>query len=155
MHISAQYAKVRVGTVHAAGELSPPPAANHNDEGRGIIMNESQKEQLKTAGVDLDGAMERFMGNEKLYENYLRKFTTGSHFQDLESALSQNDWAQALAISHNMKGVSGTLGFTRLFELLGSQVTMLRQDDNTSAAALMEEIMTEYRRLLGVAGNVI
>ncbi len=118
-------------------------------------MNDLQKEQLRSAGVDLAGALERFMDNEKLYEIYLRRFTENTNFQDLENALAKEDWRQALEISHNLKGVSGSLGFTELYGLLCSQVSMLRQDDNKSATALMEEVMAEYQRLFAVAKKVI
>ncbi len=118
-------------------------------------MDELKKERLISAGVDLSGALERFMDNEKLYENFLRKFVTGSNFEELENAFAQNDWKQALAVSHNLKGVTGSLGFTQLYELICSQVAMLYRDENSSAAALMEKIMPEYRRLLEIAKEIV
>jgi len=118
-------------------------------------MDESKRKQLVSAGVDIEGAMERFMNNEAMYEKFLHRFMTGSHYEELEKAVSQKDWTQALDLSHNLKGDSGSLGFMKLHGLLSSQVDMLRQDDNSSAAAVMPEIMAEYRRLLKVVNNFI
>lgn len=118
-------------------------------------MDQSKKELLVSAGVDLSGALERFMENESLYEKYLQRFATNSSFSDLQNAFSQRDWRDALGISHNLKGVSGSLGFTKLYDLLSSQVALLRQDDNDGAAALMDDILPEYQRLLGIAKQVL
>ncbi len=118
-------------------------------------MDESKKELLVSAGVDLSGALERFMDNEKMYDKYLQHFTTTPNFADLQKALNAEEWRDALAISHNLKGFTGSLGFTHLYELLCSQVSLLRHDDNASAAALMNEIEAEYRRLLDIAKAVL
>ncbi len=118
-------------------------------------MESAQKELLMSAGVDLTGALERFMNNEKMYELYLKRFVESTNYTDLETALSQKDWREALSISHNLKGVTGSLGFTRLYDLMSSQVAMLRQDDNESAAGLMDEIMAERQRLLKTARKIV
>ncbi len=118
-------------------------------------MDASQKERLVSAGVDLDGALERFMGNEKLYMNFLRKFNDNPNFTELEKVFAQNDWEQARTISHNLKGVIGSLGFTHLYELICTQLSMLSHGENASAAALMEEIMPERQRLLETTREIV
>lgn len=117
-------------------------------------MDTSKKQILISAGVDLDGAMERFMNNEKLYHNFLNKFITNPNFTELETLIGQKDWEQALTISHNLKGVSGSLGFTKLYEQLVTQVNLLRQQKNEEAAAMMDDIMAEYHRMMDVINNL-
>lgn len=37
-------------------------------------MTDKYKQQLEQNGIDLERALDRFMGNEKMYEKFLRKF---------------------------------------------------------------------------------
>lgn len=118
-------------------------------------MLDAKKELLLAADVDIIGALERFMDNEKLYDTYLRRFVEGASFAELENAIAAKDWEQALGVSHNLKGVTGSLGFTRLYELMCSQVTLFRRNENESAAALMDDITAERQRLLVVAQKAL
>ncbi len=118
-------------------------------------MDAEKRNALIAAGTDISGAMERFMDNEPLYWNFLRKFTVNTSFDELEDAIEQCDWEQALTIAHNLKGISGGLGFTHLYDLMCAQVVLFRKDDFNGAAAMMDEITTEHQRLLKVAKNVL
>ncbi len=118
-------------------------------------MDESKRNVLTSSGVDLDGAMERFMDNEQLYWNFLTKFTVNPSFAELEKVVEAKDWEQALNVSHNLKGITGGLGFTHLYDLFCTQVTKLRQNDPTGAALMMDDIMTEYHRLLDIVKGII
>lgn len=44
-------------------------------------MDARNKERLMAAGIDVNGALERFMGNEALLEQMLNKFKDDTHFQ--------------------------------------------------------------------------
>lgn len=117
-------------------------------------MDANKRELLTAAGADMDGAMERFMDNEALYLTFLRKFITNPNFTDLKSAVEKEDWEQALGISHNLKGTSGSLGFTQLYELLTAQVADIRQNNLADAASLMDDIMTEYLRIVEAVRDI-
>lgn len=43
-------------------------------------MDEVRKERLMVAGIDVNGTLERFMGNEALLEQMLNKFKDDTHF---------------------------------------------------------------------------
>lgn len=52
-------------------------------------MEAWKKEQLTAAGVDVHGALERFMGNEALLERMLQRFTGDANYAQLLAAADQ------------------------------------------------------------------
>lgn len=108
-------------------------------------MDERKKSILTTAGIDVDSAMERFMGSEALFARLMKKFLEDTNFDKLTDALSAGDMEEALKASHSLKGVCGNLSMTPLFELLSRQVLAFRDGDAETALSLMPEI-TQIRR---------
>ena len=74
-------------------------------------MDSSRKAALTEAGINVDDALERFMGNEMLLERFWKKFGTDKSFADLLDSVSRGDRETALRAAHTLKGVSGSLGF--------------------------------------------
>ena len=107
-------------------------------------MNQEWREQLASAGIDVDSALERFMGNEGLLERFMKKFLADPTFAALEEAVAGGDPAGALTASHTLKGMCGNLSFTGLYALFTRQVELLRGDDFPGAAAMMPEIRQAY-----------
>lgn len=107
-------------------------------------MTESLKTQLIEAGVDVNGALERFMGNEALLERFLKKFPQDGNYQKLCDAVKACDWDTALTASHTLKGVCGNLSITPLFDLLTNQVAALRAGDWQRAEEMMSLIAKAY-----------
>ena len=46
-------------------------------------MDALKKERLAAAGIDVDGALERFMGNDALLERFLKKFLADGNYAAL------------------------------------------------------------------------
>lgn len=111
-------------------------------------MDESKKEALRQAGVNVDEALERFMNNEALWERFLAKFPADPNPAALSAALDRGDWDAALTAAHSLKGVCGNLSFTRLHQLLTRQVEALRAGDTDGALALRGPIEADCARLL-------
>lgn len=111
-------------------------------------MDALKKERLAAAGIDVDGALERFMGNDALLERFLKKFLTDSNYAALSAAVAAGDPAAALTASHTLKGVSGNLSMPELFRLLTCQVEALRAGDWAKAAGLMPEIDRAYEMVV-------
>lgn len=107
-------------------------------------MDNYTKNRLEECGIDVDGALERFMGSENILFRILKKFAEDDNFDKLTDALSQGDMETALAASHTLKGICGNLSMQKLFGLLTEQVKLFREGDTDSAAALMEEISPAY-----------
>ena len=59
-------------------------------------MEAWKKEQLTAAGVDVHGALERFMGNEALLERMLQRFTGDANYAQLLAAADKRDAEEAL-----------------------------------------------------------
>ena len=73
-------------------------------------MTEQFKNQLQSAGVDVSGALNRFMNNEGLYERFLRKFSADTSYQNLLNAIDSSDFEEAFRAAH-LKGRSRKSGF--------------------------------------------
>lgn len=104
-------------------------------------MDEVRKERLMVAGIDVNGTLERFMGNEALLEQMLNKFKDDTHFQKLLEAAKQLNGDEGLSFSHTLKGMCGNLGMTELYELLTARC-------GYSAAAILLMLLHCCRRLL-------
>lgn len=117
-------------------------------------MDELCKENLKNAGVDVTGSIARFAGNEGLYHKFLMKFLEDTTFSGLNHAMEQGDFDEALRTAHTLKGLSGNLGLTPLFNACSEFVTAIRQDQTGRCAALYEEISRCYNDITKVIKEI-
>lgn len=107
-------------------------------------MDAWKKDRLIKSGVDVEDALERFMGKEDLMERFLKHFLEDGNYTALCQAIQNGDADAALMASHTMKGLCGNLSMRTLSELFTRQVTLLRSGDFSDAAALMEPIGEAY-----------
>ncbi|WP_369282906.1 Hpt domain-containing protein [Oscillibacter sp. GMB15532] len=105
-------------------------------------------DQLRAHGADMDGAMNRLLGDEELYAVCFGLFLEDAAFAALGVALDTGDRDAAFEAAHSLKGVAGNLGLTRIYRLSGELVEPLRGNGAAEAdllglyADLMEERAT-------------
>lgn len=116
-------------------------------------MDALKRERLVAAGIDVDGALERFMGNDALLERFLGKFLTDQNYAALSAAVAAEHPEEALTAAHTLKGVCGNLSMQELFHLLTRQVEALRADDWAGAAGLMPEMDRAYAAVVRAIGE--
>ena len=112
-------------------------------------MEDSRKETLLRAGVNLDEALERFMGNEELLLRFLKKFTNDPSYQSLSKAMNEENYKEAVEAAHALKGVCGNLSISRLFELVCKEVELLRGGNGgEEAKQCYLEVVAEYEKVI-------
>lgn len=106
-------------------------------------------QQLKEAGIDTDILVERFLGNVALLKKFLKKFSEDQNFGKLETAIEQGDCEEAFTAAHTLKGVTGNLSMTALYQMISEQVEFLRSGNMEEAVKMMPDIKEEYERISG------
>lgn len=109
--------------------------------------------KLKSAGVDYDMALERFVGNRMLYEKFLKKYIEDAHVADAKAAYKESDYHEMLAQVHALKGVAGTLGMDGLYQISAGIVEALRKSEYGNLTQQMEALDAEHQRILQVLEN--
>lgn len=102
---------------------------------------------LMAAGMDVDGALERLLGNESLLDQLLDVFMSDQSFEKLERALDGGDVEGAAAAAHTLKGVAANLSMTRLQDVATRMLGDLRDGDLAAAQALRGELGDAYRAI--------
>lgn len=92
-------------------------------------MEETMLIKLKTSGVDVDSALERFMQKEDLYVRFLKKFNEDKNFGGLRDSIQMKKFNEAFQYGHTLKGVTGNLGLTPLYEKVAVLVDALRNSE--------------------------
>lgn len=116
-------------------------------------MQTLARERLENAGIDVTGALERFMGNDVLFIRFLKKFLSDPNYQKLAAAIDAGDQENALTAAHTLKGVCGNLGMTDLFDLTAKQVAAFRAGRWEDAIRCMPSISLAYERVIaGIKG---
>lgn len=102
---------------------------------------------LRAAGIDYDAALARFVGRRELYEKFLKKFLEDTHQHDAVCAYRYQKFDETLAQVHALKGICGTLGFTKLYEISSEIVRKLRAAEFDGLERRMEQLTEEYDKL--------
>lgn len=112
-------------------------------------MTVKYKLELEEAGCDTKATLERFMGNEALYEKFLCKFAADTTlFEQISEAVEKQDRQTVFMHAHTLKGVTGNLGLTPLYQRLSEVVERLRGEANLSEVeATLEEIKNLHTEL--------
>ena len=100
-------------------------------------------------GIDMPAAMKRLMGNRRLLERLLRDFVRdyGIACSRIVQALDSGDIGSAGVILHSMKGVSGNLAASTVYDIVVSLEEAIKQKDR----ARMDQLLVK----LGNAMNTI
>lgn len=113
-------------------------------------MDNTWKQIAQNAGIDIDSGVERFSGNEMLYEKFLHRFADDKSYSELVAALSDDDCSAAFNAAHTLKGVSGNLSLIRLQEIVSEQVEYLRLGDLDAGKRILEEVSAAYKDILKI-----
>jgi Hpt domain. len=82
--------------------------------------------KLKNLGCDIDGAMNRFLGDKEFYFECFDELMKDPGFEELKTALEKHDIDMAFENAHTLKGVLSNLGLAPLSEQMGQIVETLR-----------------------------
>lgn len=107
-------------------------------------MQKEFKNELIKAGVDFDGAVNRFIGNEDIYEEFLYRFPDDQNFSQLEKFLSKNDIGSAFKRAHNLKGITGNYGFINVYEAVVPIVDILRNGSADGIEKPLAKLKKQY-----------
>ncbi len=99
---------------------------------------------------DYAGAIERVAGDEELLRSLLDMFLADSNYAQLMSALDAGDAQLGFQAAHSLKGSSGMLGLSGLFEAMKSITEPLRRGDASEAAAYRADVEREYAAAIGM-----
>lgn len=111
-------------------------------------MDSSLKNELIAGGVDYEDGIDRFGGNEAMFEKFIRRFPDDKHFDDLHAALAEGDSEMAFRHAHSLKGVVGNLSFNQYFEAISPVAELLREGNLAGAIALMPAVKDAHARVL-------
>lgn len=106
---------------------------------------------LRADGADIDGINDRFAGDDELYGKCLSELLEEKNFTLLESSLAEHDYKSAFAAAHALKGLSGNLGVTPLYNAVCALVEALRANDIEGSLAEYTRVQYQLKRLISVA----
>jgi HPt (histidine-containing phosphotransfer) domain-containing protein len=86
--------------------------------------------------IDLDTALTRVNGKKAMYRKLLGLFLKSPEFTALEEALAAADYAKAAEVAHGIKGMTGNLALTEVFNT--STELMLELKKGVCDAVLVE-----------------
>ena len=110
-------------------------------------MDENFKKQLEENGADVDTTLKRFMGNEKIYLKFIKKFLDDKNFEAIENGLAQNNYEAAFAGAHSLKGVAGNLGLNPVYEAASEMSELLRNaKSNGVDAEKVQEVKAKLEK---------
>ncbi|MGI6152925.1 MAG: Hpt domain-containing protein [Christensenellaceae bacterium] len=87
--------------------------------------------------INKEEGLSRVRGNEKLYGKMLQMFLNSKEFDALDESLKTDDLTRSAEIAHGIKGMTGNLSLTLLFETSTQLMNELRsgkKDEATVAA---------------------
>ena len=97
-------------------------------------------------GYDYAGAIERVAGDEELLHSLLDMFAADETFLKLMS----HDALEGFHAAHSLKGSSGMLGMTGLYEAMKLMTEPLRSGDAEKALQYRAEVEREYAAAVGM-----
>ena len=108
-------------------------------------------ELYEAVGGDLNDVLER-LGDPETAEHFIISFADDPSYSQLIQNLNENDIQSAFRASHTLKGVSLSLGLTRLGNVSGAVCENLRAGISPPDS-LLKQLETEYCGVIAAINN--
>ena len=103
---------------------------------------------LQAQGADVQDGLKRFVNNANLYEKMLKKFPAAAEGLPVLPHFESGNIEGALANAHTLKGMTGNLSLTPLYNAYTEIVALLREGKNGEAQALQASIMPAQEAII-------
>lgn len=106
-------------------------------------------EELGTLGVNIEEGTKRLMGNVSLYERMMGTF----HKMMMDSKIQPEDFdcedcTELIEKTHAIKGASGNLSVTPVYEAYSEIVKLLRQDEPAQAKEVFVKLQPVQEEII-------
>lgn len=105
-------------------------------------------DELRALGINLDEALERFMGKQSIYDKMLKKLPKAIEQYEVLEHFITADYEKAVANAHTLKGATGNLSVTPLFEAYTEIVNDLRAGNPQKAQSILESILPVQKKIV-------
>lgn len=105
-------------------------------------------ENLKANGIDYEEGLDRFSGNAKLYEKYLKRLLDLTLYQDMKQAIYDEDMETAFECAHKLKAFIGNLSIPLFFEEIKDLTEKLRGREKGDYQAEFDRLDKMYETIL-------
>lgn len=105
-------------------------------------------EDLKALGVDVDGGLKRIGGNEALYKRLLGTFVKSMKGQEISPDFDTANYEDVKEKAHAIKGTSGNLSITPVFEAYSQIMDLLRAGNPEEAKVLLQKILPVQEEII-------
>ncbi len=126
---------------------SLPAASTPEEKAPSDVTTTDLPESLP--GIDVQSALERLMGNRKLFNrllgNFLNEYANAA--EQIRSSLGSEDSESARRLVHTFKGVSGNLSATELYAIAVALETEIRNGNREAAADLLVQLEEAFKTL--------
>ncbi len=105
------------------------------------MISKETVSMLKEWGMEYEDTLHRFMNKEELLERFLRKFQEDASYEQLIKQLEADNYREAFAHAHTLKGVTANLGLESLRRPASEITELLRHWETmpVDTARLREE----------------
>lgn len=110
-------------------------------------------DELAALGCNTKEAEKRFMNNTPLYVKMLKKFPAAVDETQVLPLIGSGDLEAAAAAAHTLKGVTGNLSLTPLYEAYTEIVNTLRNNEGDKARKMLEELIPVQEKILSCINN--
>lgn len=110
------------------------------------------RDALIAAGMDVDDALSRVLGNEMLFDRLLGLYAADGSYAGLKDALERGDLEAAEASAHALKGVSANLSLVPVRDLAMKILSDTRAGDLDGARSLMPALDEAQQAALRAIG---
>ena len=100
-------------------------------------------------GGSYAAVLERLMKKERV-EKFLPRISADPSFEQLQKAFESQDWQNAFAAAHTLKGISANMGFSDLNEAAGRLTESLRHGVTESSAEYYAQTDAAWQKVLQV-----
>jgi len=110
-------------------------------------------DKLIEFGADTKTGLMRCMDSEDFYLRMVGLLRKENNFDVLDEALQNNDLDRAFEAAHALKGVTGNLALTGLFEPISELTELLRSRTEMDYSEYREKVLAKKQELFEMIDN--
>lgn len=102
---------------------------------------------LNDFGVNTAEGMTRCLNNEQFYFRLITKAVADAGFDKLKAAIDAGDLNTAFELAHALKGVTGNLALTPLYEPVSEMTELLRTRSEADYGPMVDKLLERRQAL--------